>query len=113
MQNYNSFDVIRVPFPFADKNISKTRPAIVLSKENGSELVVCCMVTSAKASSYKLDFTVNDIAPTGLPKNSVVRVEKIFTIDKRLVLNKEGQLSSLDSKTLKQKFSELFKDIIL
>lgn len=111
MQNYNSFDVIRVPFPFSDKDISKTRPAIVLSKDKGSELLVCCMVTSAKASSFELDFTVNDIPPTGLPKSSVVRVEKIFTIDKRLILNKEGQLSTLDSKMLKRKFFELFDGI--
>jgi mRNA interferase MazF len=52
---YNQFDIVKVPFPFTDKQTTKTRPALVLSSHEAfNEKVghsVIAMFTSAKHSA--------------------------------------------------------------
>ena len=47
------FDLVRVPFPFTDRQTSERRPALVLSSlgfQDDSKLLHLAMVTSAKHS---------------------------------------------------------------
>lgn len=104
---YKHFDIIRTPFPFADKDKFKTRPAVILARSN-SGLYICCMVTSGLKSNYEHDFEVVNNEACGLPKKSKIRVEKIFTIDERLILSREGALTGKDKVNLKEKMKKLF-----
>lgn len=97
------FDVVRVPFPFTEQNISKTRPAVVLSSHEAFghivEQSVMCMVTSATRSAFPLDVPITDFKTAGLPKHSIIRL-KLFTLHHQLVLDKVGLLSKKDQKNL-------------
>ena len=48
---YNAFDVVRVPFPFTDRQAAKNRPALVLSNakafNRSADHSVMAMITSA------------------------------------------------------------------
>jgi len=55
---YKRYDIVKVPFPFTDRQSTKTRPAIVLSDEKTFNTrighSVMAMITIAKHSSWPL-----------------------------------------------------------
>lgn len=100
MPTFERFDVVRVPFPFTDRNASKNRPALVLSEgpafNSPAGHSVMAMITSQDNAPWPLDCRIGDLAEAGLPAASMVRF-KLFTLDHRLVRGHIGKLSSDDA----------------
>ncbi len=74
------------------------RPALVVSAphfQSNSGHVVLAIVTSDMNSSWPLDWAIQEMKGTGLPKPCVVRF-KLFSLDERLILNNLGALASRD-----------------
>lgn len=96
---YERFDVVRVPFPFADIHAARNRPALVLSDERvfntPSGHSVMAMITSADTPTWPLDCPIGDLQAAGLPAPSKVRF-KLFSLDHRLVRNRLGHLAETD-----------------
>ena len=92
------FAVVRVPFPFTDRQVQKRRPALVLSPpgfQQGCGHLLLAMITSARQSAWPLDWPIVDLTAAGLPQACVVRL-KLFTLDERLVLGRLGALGPDD-----------------
>jgi mRNA interferase MazF len=96
---FERFAVVRVPFPFADRNATKNRPALVLSDPAAFNTPaghsVMAMITSSANAPWPLDCPVSDLSSAGLPAPSVVRF-KLFTLDHRLVRGQLGSLADQD-----------------
>lgn len=91
------WDVVVVPFPFAEKPGSKRRPALVLSKkpfnENGHTILA--MITTRGHHPWPGDTDLENPRAAGLRTPCMVRL-KLFTLDNRLILRQIGQLSEND-----------------
>lgn len=84
-------DLVLIPFPFTDLSGTKKRPAIVLvSTEND---VTVSFVSSQMKWSSSHNIVLNPSLKNGLKVSSLVRLSKIATINKDLVLGKLGELS--------------------
>jgi mRNA interferase MazF len=96
---FEQFTVVRVPFPFTDRDATKNRPALVLSDaaafNNPSGHSVMAMITSQGNAPWPLDCPIADLTAAGLPAPSLVRF-KLFTLDHRLVRGAIGKLSAAD-----------------
>jgi mRNA interferase MazF len=96
---YKRFDIVKVPFPFTDRQASKNRPALILSDDDSFNSrighTVMAMITSAKHADWPLDTTIQDLIEAGLKAPSKIRL-KLFTLDDRLILGQVGQLGSVD-----------------
>ncbi len=82
MQTFEQGDIIRVPFPYTDRDTRQRRPALVVSDGpvgDGKDLLWVVMITSAANRSWSNDVPVPKQA--GLPAPSVVRPVKIATIE--------------------------------
>ncbi len=78
------WDVIKVPFPYTDRPVQQSRPALVIGRhhEAGSPaLLWVLMITSASHRRWVGDVAVSDLAVAGLPAASIVRSAKIATIE--------------------------------
>jgi mRNA interferase MazF len=102
---FERFAVVRVPFPFTDRNAVTNRPALVLSGAERFNIPaghsVMAMITSAANPPWPLDCPIADLAEAGLPAPSKVRF-KLFTLDHRLVRGKLGRLSAPDRRLVAQ-----------
>ena len=79
---YNCYDIVKVPFPFTNRQTSKYRPALIISIaetfNNQIEHSVMAMITSAKQSVWPPDTQISDLDNAGLPAKSLIRL-KLFT----------------------------------
>lgn len=86
--------VVLVPFPFTDLSGRKRRPALVVSPEGfHEEDLVLCAITShvpERLSEWEVPLTSADMADEELPKESVVRVGKLFTTHQSLIAGRFG-----------------------
>lgn len=110
--SFERFAVVRVPFPFTDRNATKNRPALVLSGADAFNTpaghFVMAMITSSANPPWPLDCPIRDLGAAGLPVPSLVRF-KLFTLDHRLVRGELGRLSAADAKRIRAALTQLFQ----
>jgi len=87
-----SGDIVLVRYPFTDLSSEKLRPALVLLAEDGEGDFLLAFITSAVIRKSPFDITLQK-GKTGLHKDSTLRLKKIMTIHKSLILGKIGNLS--------------------
>ena len=81
-------------FPFADVHNTRKRPALVLLDSGDADIVVA-RITSQLARTNR-DVEISDWREAGLLLPSIVRLDKLATLGKRLVDQRLGVLSSVD-----------------
>ncbi|CAN7725300.1 type II toxin-antitoxin system PemK/MazF family toxin [Phyllobacterium sp. LjRoot231] len=95
MLTFKAGDIVRVPFPYTDRNTRQHRPALVITDGaigNDAELLWVLMITSAGNRSWAGDVPIPAHRDTGLPAPSVIRPVKIATI-KASHADKLGQVT--------------------
>jgi mRNA interferase MazF len=86
-------DVVIIPFPFTDLSDSKKRPAFVVADLIGDDIIVCQITSKSKSDPFSLPLSTHDFISGGLPVDSFIRPNKIFTADKNIILSVAGHLS--------------------
>lgn len=108
---FERFTVVRVPFPFTDRNATKNRPALVLSDAASFNAPaghsVMAMITSQGNAPWPLDCPIADLKAAGLPAPSLVRF-KLFTLDHRLARGELGKLAVEDTQSISNGLKQLF-----
>jgi mRNA interferase MazF len=95
----NKGDIVLIPFPFTDLSQTKLRPAIILWADSTGNDVTLCFISSQKIDNlspgeFLLDATDPEFSSTGLKTASKVRVTRMVTIDRKLIIRRLGKLSS-------------------
>lgn len=101
-------DIVVVPFPFSDLSSSKKRPALVLANLKGSDLILSQITSKTISDCYSIHIGTNDLINGSLNIESNVRLSKIFTADKKIILYKIGSLSDKKIKEVINKVIEVF-----
>ena len=63
-------DVVIVPFPFSDLTRSKRRPALVVAKLPGDDLILCQITSRDKDDPDAVAFATEDFASGGIERPS-------------------------------------------
>ena len=92
-------DIVLVRYPFSDSQISKVRPAIIVSAPHMSHDVFIVPLTSRTATLLRGEFVLENWKVSGLNVTSAVK-RGIYTIHQRSVLKKVGCLTQSDQMTL-------------
>jgi len=97
-------DIVLIPFPFKDLKGNKNRPALVLI--NSDLDITLAFISTQLKWKEETDILLKPTKNTGLKKESLLRLSKLATIDKNLVL---GRIGRLDANNLKQVNINLIK----
>lgn len=85
MPGFECGAIVRVPFPYTDRDTRQRRPALVVSDGaigRDASLLWVAMITSAANPRWDDDVPlIDEFAECGLPVASLVRTAKIATID--------------------------------
>lgn len=107
-------DIVLLNFSYSDLKRSKYRPALVISKsiDNLASLVVVVLrITSRSKREWAIKITNKDIASGFLAVVSYVKVDSIFTIEKKFVEQVVARLKADKLDEVKMKLTELFEAI--
>lgn len=103
----NKGDVVLIPFPFSDFSGAKNRPAVILI-ETDEDVTVAFITTQLK---WKTEFDVllqpSDL--NGLKKDSLIRLNKLATIDKELVIGRLGSIDETSTGLLNKNLIRIFR----
>ena len=102
-------DIVLIPFPFTFTDLSgnKNRPAVTLI-DSENDVTVCFITTQLKWQS-DFDITIQPSELNGLKKTSLIRLNKIATIDKDLVIGRLGSLDDSCIELLNHNLLKMFK----
>lgn len=105
--------IVLIPFPFTDLSSHKVRPAVVLSQGPKGDDVVLAFISSQEQKKKEptdvlIARTSKGFTETGLKADSVVRVSKIATLDKKIMLGTLGVVSKDMMKEIDSKMKILF-----
>lgn len=97
------WDVVVLPFPYADRLAEKRHPAVVISKPDIAErhgIIWVAMITRAANSGWECDIPIPQDSDTGLMAPSVIRPWKIATVDVSRVVRVAGHLDGKNAAEL-------------
>lgn len=92
MARFIKGDVVVVPFPFSDLTQAKRRPALVISKLEGDDIILCQITSQTTKDNYAIPIDDKDFEMGSLKQPSNVRPNRIFTADTHIVLYRIGNL---------------------
>lgn len=102
-----------VPFPFTDLSGRKRRPALVLSPPQfHEEDLILCAITSQipqKLSEWEVSLKAEDMVEEKLPKQSIIKAGKLFTMHRELIAGQFGAVKEHKLQEMLGKLRALFK----
>ena len=103
--------IVLVPFPFTDLTATKLRPALVLFE--GERDVVVAFISSRLPhelgpTDIMVDEDLPDFELTGLKVASVIKLDKVATISKELILGEIGEIGVMLKKKINRAISKAY-----
>ncbi len=83
--------IVLVPFPFTDLSGQKVRPALVLATSRGDDCTLA-FISSVSKKRGPFDIPVHASRHNGLKADSVIKLGKIATLQKSIMLGTIGHL---------------------
>jgi mRNA interferase MazF len=98
---YKQGDIVLVPFPFTDLTGEKVRPALVLSnKEIGNDVTLCFVSSIIPKKILDNEIIIKkdnkNFKNTGFKTDSLFKVTKIATLERKVILGKLGNLDYIN-----------------
>ncbi|MBI3633205.1 MAG: type II toxin-antitoxin system PemK/MazF family toxin [Candidatus Vogelbacteria bacterium] len=102
--------IVLIPFPFTDLSGYKIRPTVVLSDLGEGEDCIVAFISSVKQkTANNFSLPVEPSKQNGLKSSSIIRMDKLATLQKKIIL---GELGKLETKLISQinhKLKNLFR----
>lgn len=86
-------EVVVIPFPFSDLSATKRRPALVVADLPGDDVILCQITSQPAGNAFAIPLTDPDFATGSLQRPSMIRPERIFTADARIILRSVGKVA--------------------
>ncbi len=108
MEEFMKGDVVVLPFPFSDLSMSRKRPALVVAKIYGNDIILCQITSVARIDGYSIVLSTSDFKSGNLNLTSMIRPNRLFTADKSIVLYKIGSVNDAKVKEVENKIVNIF-----
>ena len=99
-------DIVIAEFPFTDLINAKLRPSVILLESRFGYVV--CFITSNLKIKETCDLVLHPTSLNGLKVDSLLKTDKIMTVDKAIVKGKIGQLTISEVNLLNKNITKLF-----
>ncbi len=111
MENITVGSIVLVSFPFSNLKGKKLRPALVLTRVEFGNLILCQITSKAYSSKTAISIEQSDFAQGKLPLRSFVRPDKLFTADTSILKGKVGELTESKKSKILQTVNKMFRKV--
>ena len=103
--------VVILPFPLSDLQRRKARPAIIISNNrynrHSDDVVAVPLTSNLRPAEYSVPVTNKDMEYGKLVVDSQARVDKLFSVEKRIIANHIGMVDGKTHTVICKLFSAL------
>lgn len=108
MNKYTKGTVVLVEFPFTNLMETKKRPALVIAELDGEDLILCQITSTHRQDDYIVPLSQSDCKGGFLKENSLIRTNKIFTVDSAIINREICKINDDKIKAVEDKLVEIF-----
>ncbi|MFQ6043851.1 MAG: type II toxin-antitoxin system PemK/MazF family toxin [Candidatus Poribacteria bacterium] len=94
---YKQRDILLIPIPFTDLTTQRRRPVLVVSNndynDKTEDIIVVAMTANLVSKDYALLVSSTDLEEGTLSQPSMIRTDRIYTLNKGIVIRKFGVLN--------------------
>jgi len=105
-------DLVLLSFPFSNLKSSKVRPAVVISNDfynkKSVDIIVVPATTNLNLKEYAILLANENLESGRLIKDSKIKVDRIMSIDKKLVRMKIGRVNAGILEKVRNELLKLF-----
>jgi mRNA interferase MazF len=103
--------IVLIHFPFTDLSSTKLRPALILHEDEKDVVAafISSKVEKVRVTDILINKSQNEFNQTGLKVDSILKLDKIATLNKKLILGKIGEIGPKLKKEINYKIIEIFK----
>ncbi|MCB9358341.1 type II toxin-antitoxin system PemK/MazF family toxin [Candidatus Woesearchaeota archaeon] len=95
MERFVKGDIVVLLFPFSDLSNLKKRPGLIIGSSGGDDYIICQITSKEHDDGFSVPAS-----------KGYVRVNKIFTADKSLIVRKHSKFNKME--LVKEKLQKLF-----
>ncbi len=101
--------IVLIPFPFAELNNVKVRPALVVAttKDKYRDLILCAISSVLSDKDGEFEMILKPNSSNHLRVASVLKNDRIVTLKKEDAITELGILSATEISLFKEKFRQL------
>ena len=103
--------IILIPFPFAELTNIKLRPAVLISttQDKYQDLILCAVSSVIPDNLSGFEIILKPTSLNLLKIQSIIKVDRIFTLKKEDMIAELGELSQEESQAFKSKLKKLIE----
>ncbi len=111
---YRQGEILLIPIPFSDLSSSKKRPVLVLSNDQYNsktdDIIVAAITSNISSKDYTISISSSNLIEGNLKMDSIIRVDKIYTLSQRIVTKKFGKINEDIMDKVKSKVNDIIND---
>jgi len=92
---YKRGEIVLIPVPFSDLTSVKRRPVLVISNKSynctNNDMIVVAITSNLQQNGIIIE--TKDLLVGELPKKSLIRYDKIYNLEQRIVIKQIGMVS--------------------
>ena len=108
----NQKEIVLLPYPFSNFEGTKVRPAIIVSNDflnkKSADCIMVPLTSVIKDEPHSFVITQQDLSLGKLLKPSRLRVDKIFAVEKDLIIMKIGIINEKTFEKIKTEIIKMF-----
>lgn len=113
LYNMSLYKIILIDFQFSDSPKQKLRPALILSKRDIHEDVIAAAISSKinkarQTGDVFISSNDDDFKLTGLKASSIIRLNKLTTVNSKRISGELGVLPHSYETAIKRQLREIF-----
>ena len=93
----NQGEIVLINIPFSNLKATKKRPVLIISKNEYNnkqdDIIIAAITSNITSKDYTVEFENSDMKKGFLPKKSCVRADKLYSLDKSLIIKNFGIVS--------------------
>jgi mRNA interferase MazF len=92
---YSRGEIVLIPVPFTDLSASKKRPVLIISNDryNSSNQDMIVAAVTSNLLQQGISITASNMLQGHLPKPSIIRSDKIYTLNQDIVIKRIGRVT--------------------
>lgn len=109
IDNLTFGDIAVAKLPYTDGTNTKIRPVLILSRDRNDYLLI--KITSIVDKKESLDIEISRDNENNLEETSLIKIKKIWTYSKEILLQSTGSLSHKDCELVRKNLKEFIDNL--